>query len=505
MREASGHIAKACRNDCLGLIFLFSWVYVTLFGCGLATKPFIRWGLEYFWSAAGLGCAVIGIGALVAVGHVKVPRSTTLSVVAAVFAVVGTFSIWLGYFDNALFWYMRTLCGVSCGIGFTMLGVLWYARMCALDEEEIEFTVAAAFMVSFILYCVILLLKPSSIAVLVVDALFPPLSVYFLHKADLATLDEVLPTTPQEKHHALANYATLSILVALLWFLVAYFRVLTTPVELGNRFTHFLISFFAASIIAAVLFVCCLRMSRHLNFTLIVRWPLPLFALSCVVYFMNPTDPLVRMIAYSINFVGMFGVQFGCWVSGPKYLRRTHESPLVMALSITAAQGVGIYTGFAVSRSLVEAVPVETLSSISLIIVIAVLAAAMLVGFNPRWYLNGASQSRTFAKIHMGVENDDGAEDVVPTQEEGATASVAAQNASLDELFNQQALALQSDYKLTDRETEVAALLLAGRSRPYIRDELFISSNTVNTHVRRIFMKCDVHSQQELLDLARSA
>ena len=50
----------------------------------------------------------------------------------------------------------------------------------------------------------------------------------------------------------------------------------------------------------------------------------------------------------------------------------------------------------------------------------------------------------------------------------------------------------------------MAALLLAGRSRPFIRDELTVSINTVSSHVRSIFSKCGVHSQQELIDLARN-
>ena len=47
--------------------------------------------------------------------------------------------------------------------------------------------------------------------------------------------------------------------------------------------------------------------------------------------------------------------------------------------------------------------------------------------------------------------------------------------------------------------------LIAGRSRPYIRDELVISLNTVHAHARNIFSKCNVHSQQELIDLAQSS
>ena len=59
----------------------------------------------------------------------------------------------------------------------------------------------------------------------------------------------------------------------------------------------------------------------------------------------------------------------------------------------------------------------------------------------------------------------------------------------------------QRRYGLSSRETEVAALLLAGRSRPYIRDELVISLNTVHSHVSNIYAKCGVHSQREFMDL----
>lgn len=75
--------------------------------------------------------------------------------------------------------------------------------------------------------------------------------------------------------------------------------------------------------------------------------------------------------------------------------------------------------------------------------------------------------------------------------------------ADLDEAFLQQAERLRGRFGLTPRETEVAALLLAGRSRPYIRDELVISLHTVHTHARSILAKCAVHSQQELMDKAR--
>lgn len=58
-------------------------------------------------------------------------------------------------------------------------------------------------------------------------------------------------------------------------------------------------------------------------------------------------------------------------------------------------------------------------------------------------------------------------------------------------------------YGLTNRECEILGMLLQGRSRPYIRDTLYVSISTVDTHVRHIYAKVGVHNKQELIDLAQ--
>ena len=55
---------------------------------------------------------------------------------------------------------------------------------------------------------------------------------------------------------------------------------------------------------------------------------------------------------------------------------------------------------------------------------------------------------------------------------------------------------------LSARESEVLALLLAGRSRAYIRETLCISKGTVDTHVNHIYKKAGVSSRDELVRLA---
>ena len=54
--------------------------------------------------------------------------------------------------------------------------------------------------------------------------------------------------------------------------------------------------------------------------------------------------------------------------------------------------------------------------------------------------------------------------------------------------------------RLTQREAEVAALLIEGRSLPVIQEKLSISEGTVRTHAKRVYEKCGVHTKQELID-----
>ncbi|BAK45373.1 helix-turn-helix transcriptional regulator [Eggerthella sp. YY7918] len=56
-------------------------------------------------------------------------------------------------------------------------------------------------------------------------------------------------------------------------------------------------------------------------------------------------------------------------------------------------------------------------------------------------------------------------------------------------------------FGLTPRESDVLRLLARGRTSPVIQEKLFLSHNTVKTHVRHIYAKLDIHSQQELINI----
>lgn len=72
---------------------------------------------------------------------------------------------------------------------------------------------------------------------------------------------------------------------------------------------------------------------------------------------------------------------------------------------------------------------------------------------------------------------------------------------SLDERCREVAVT----HGLTERETEIFALLARGRDVGYIEKELFISRNTVNTHRKNLYRKLGIHTQQELLSLIEAS
>lgn len=78
-----------------------------------------------------------------------------------------------------------------------------------------------------------------------------------------------------------------------------------------------------------------------------------------------------------------------------------------------------------------------------------------------------------------------------------------------EQLQNDTALSLQYSlnnlagaHGLTEREKEILNYLMRGRDIVFISNDLFISKNTVSTHIRHIYQKLNIHSKQELISMA---
>lgn len=64
---------------------------------------------------------------------------------------------------------------------------------------------------------------------------------------------------------------------------------------------------------------------------------------------------------------------------------------------------------------------------------------------------------------------------------------------------------IKNEYALTDRETEILTELLAGNGNKAIAGKLFISENTVKTHIHNLLQKMGVANRLEALEKVRVA
>ena len=70
--------------------------------------------------------------------------------------------------------------------------------------------------------------------------------------------------------------------------------------------------------------------------------------------------------------------------------------------------------------------------------------------------------------------------------------------------FERRVERMAAAFVLSKRESEILPFVLKGRTAERIASELFISKNTVDTHIRRIYGKCGVHNRQQLIDLSET-
>lgn len=70
--------------------------------------------------------------------------------------------------------------------------------------------------------------------------------------------------------------------------------------------------------------------------------------------------------------------------------------------------------------------------------------------------------------------------------------------------FKDQCRLAALDAGLSDRESEVMAMVAKGRSSQRVADDLGVSLSTVNSHIYHIYQKMGVHSRQQMLDRIES-
>ena len=487
----------ACRHPLAGLACSYSWLYYSFFSCGLIPQVQVVRSIERVWVWFGLGLALTaGLLAVFAWRQGRVPARATL-VVGALAAGAGTLVVWCGFLSAEWFRLTMVLGGLLCGIGYGSLAVCWGALLRAYDEESIETIVASSFAAGVIVYVALFALKGPF--ALVVEVLLPVGSAVIAWRIAQGRLGPIGDASEGPAAELLACNADgcrrsgssreaegvtgagvlpLAVVLGMLWFQFAYFRLLATPGS-GFRVVSYLTPFSLSLLLSLAILLVYARRSRFMSFALIFRWSVPLLMVGYALLYAFHAVPAERVAASTVGFMAMAGAQFAFWTAMPKYVRRTGLPP-VLAFGVSLCLvGVGTGLGAEVGLRIFDLdLTLEQTTVLTLLLYAILLLAVTTIGFTPRYSYFGRLGTQRVG-LEEAVWNESRVEDA----------------------FDQRARRLGLAYGLSRREVDVAALVLMGKSRAYMRDELMVSLNTIHTHVRSIYAKCGVHSRQELMDL----
>lgn len=459
------------------------------FSIAVAVAAYVRPSLmrEGVWSVA---CLASTVGAAILLYLGVLTNNTTLLLLGAPFGGLG--SAWLA---------------VLIGVGLANLGA-----------ARAMLAVPAGFVLEYAFRCGLMALGlPSSMGLATIAFVAALVASYLFIRHDArailesvhdSTAPNVLNITSPSSYVSFSSLAFVSILL----FNIACGFALGGASS-ASSVAGALISFIPVTIALVVVVVrgsistdALYRGSMLLVFAGLLTTPLLLFGglLTTPLRLFGGADPFNMQAHGTLLSAGsdLFNVLMYCFIAAVG--ARNKLGAVSVSASFLATQWLGIGIGAPVAQFVNEI-------STSNATVAAWITMAITFAFVAYNYVGMRNYS--FAETIEGitpahteslVKNASGEEAAAQLAEEAEPAE-GLQQKSDDTAFETACAAVAEKHRLTARETEVFELLARGRTSPVIQEKLVLSHNTVKTHVRHIYAKLDVHSQQELINMVEEA
>jgi DNA-binding CsgD family transcriptional regulator len=273
-----------------------------------------------------------------------------------------------------------------------------------------------------------------------------------------------------------------AVMIVTYWMIFTVSRDLALDGGQDSGLAVFVVFIVATVAAAAVVFIYLL-FSRRISTLSILQIVAPL---CCAALLLTGLDEAnLKTLAFTLSFIATIVLDSYVWIQATALAR---DGRMSVSSSIGearfAVQGGG-FLGVCLLQ-FASGIPMQALLGAMLFAVVVATMVALS-------FIDGGIVEKTETP---GKDDMTGYPDVSgePGQSESSASSMSTGLA-------QALTSIGVEYGLSAREQEVLALLGKGRDAPYIREALFISRNTVNTHVKHIYQKLDIHSKQELLDL----
>lgn len=466
-------------------------------------------------------------------GFPKAAQTKLAGVSAAAMTLASALMLVAG--EVGLAWLGWAACALGA-FGIVWGGGIWITFYQRLSLSE-AFLYAFATLALSCLAGLVLGLIPRSIAMLV--AVFMPALSMTAWQASMARLDEreagdpltggqeattsakVLPTSPDAPTLAYdseprSTFARLLGGVALFSLALGFARGFpygqAVSLSAGMQAFHQL----GASVLCMAVVAWALVMRRRVRFSLL--WGLPLALLCVGVLLLASLEPRLSELGSALVTIANTFTLGVLWIACYDVAR--HSSvPAYMVLGATwiahqLPRELGRLAALAVG-------PYDSSPMLLAVCMVALLAASMTLLVNdgiprtrplfaqtcgPEWKSMGAGPAVPGEPRAAGATLGASPSSAAGTGGKNADARAGAGGAPAQALHPTELalLLMAQNYQLTRREVDIARLLLQGKSKASVGEELCLSESTVRTHARNLYAKLDVHSRDQLAALVAS-
>lgn len=411
----------------------------------------------------------------------------TIRVIGASLACAGTALIGLANTGTALGLFAIWAGGASTGIGSVVLLMSYGVSFGQCDIATITTCTAAALVVGMAVYA--LLFEMATVvpaAALVITALLPLGECYCLYKNSSVLTDRLEFSQITLKVRRTSFTLRIGIPSLLFGFVLGTMRTSALSVLSGaeNSSVRILIIAGACIFSSVLMMIILLTQKQGLNFLFRPLTPLIALILLCFSLYAGEASAAWTLILLG----GYLLFENAMWINYSDITQRYRLSPFIVFGSGRGALALGTLIG-------VFATNVYGPGLIEQHIVLIFILTAILLA-----YVTLPQEDDIRQLLIHESESAVGSIGDAPDK----TASGGQPARSPSGWFKRKCAAIADIYLLSRRETEVLFLLAKGRNAAYIQERLYISEGTARTHMRHIYRKLNIHTQQELIDMIDS-
>lgn len=355
--------------------------------------------------------------------------------------------------------------------------ILWGSALCRVGLKNAFACVAGTYVVGF---CVCLLVaKLDSTSAILVRCILPVISswAYLMIDADTA----VVASSAQAPCKLHGVPWRLLVGIGLFGAIIAFANHLSETKTHESTEFYTLIAGLAVSLIVLALAAPISSKRRRLTFTLLYRLITPLI-IGCLMLtlILEPGNQQYEALAIggAWAFFRIFSWTLWCYIAigtsleGGQVFALGHVTLMVLS---TIAESICI---------LVPPANMPLTASVSGIVLLTVVTSTLIMNEGSLAPVVKDSGTTPLDAANAPSFTSD------PTSNPEAARRCVAQAARM--------------HDLSEREQEIATLVLLGHNNAQISDQISVAGSTLRTHLRNIYGKASVHSRQELVDLLSS-